>query len=171
MQNHHFAPTARKAEDAASATPAPAKARLFHLDLTVDPKGRPTQDGTLRCEPGEDHRKHTFHWLVYVAPALGGIKTLSAACDLWRWHEGEWRSVFVPGATFTPEELSAQGWRYCAPSVQVFVKIAPSPADRIGALVCADERPSAKAGGMVPTKRNRGLASAGPAQVSRRSIR
>jgi hypothetical protein len=67
----------------------------------------------LRCAPPVDEEHQEFHWLAYVgsAPRL----PLRTSCELWRWSAGEWRSVFVPGSRFSPDELHKQGWRYCKP--------------------------------------------------------
>jgi CheY-like chemotaxis protein len=72
-------------------------------------------DSKLTCEPPPDRDQHEFHWLLFVDQAPGAQHAFNAACDLWRWSRGAWRSVTVPGASFTPDEMYDQGWRYCGP--------------------------------------------------------
>jgi hypothetical protein len=94
-----------------------------------------------------------FHWLVFAAASPAAKDGSSTACDLWRWHRGEWRSVFVAGASFTPEEMYAQGWRYCAPSVQLYVNFVSSSKEHSSDSGRAQARP----------KRNRSLTLAASA--------
>jgi hypothetical protein len=68
---------------------------------------------TAVCAPPVGTEHHEFHWLAFVGDAPQFPYRTS--CELWRWSAGQWRSVFVPGSRFTPEELTAQGWRYCKP--------------------------------------------------------
>ncbi len=69
----------------------------------------------LTCAPEPLYAHHEFHWLAYVAPNGKSAFPMRVECELWRWHQDEWRSVFVPGTRFTPEELHEHGWRYCKP--------------------------------------------------------
>jgi hypothetical protein len=170
MSNSHFAQQAFETDYPVSSG-APkvddpfAAAFTLDLELSAVLPADPAGVGRVRCEPPEDHRVHVFHWLVFAAPSLEG-KGASAGCDLWRWHRGEWRSVFVAGATFTPEEMYAQGWRYCAPSVQLFVKIVSKAKHRHGDSGQSEARPKHPVGSGSPTmqpKRNRRLALAVPA--------
>ncbi len=67
------------------------------------------------CVPAMGAAHHELHWLAFVAPDGPAQFPLRVECELWRWHDGQWRSVFVPGTRFTPEELHEHGWRYCRP--------------------------------------------------------
>ena len=69
----------------------------------------------LTCAPAPGTEQHEFHWLAYVPRGKRPQLPLKVECELWRWHDGQWRSVFVPGTRFTPSELHDQGWRYCKP--------------------------------------------------------
>jgi CheY-like chemotaxis protein len=92
----------------------------FELKLTsVSAKhGHRLVDSRLSCEPPQDREQHEFHWLLYVTPVSETLHPFSANCDLWRWSRGTWRSVTVPGAQFSPEEMHDQGWRYCGPCLE-----------------------------------------------------
>jgi hypothetical protein len=165
MLDSTFAPQAYETEyptpPRASARVEPfASARTLDLDLSVVSRNGPAFDGKLRCEPGEDQQTHVFHWLVFAVPSPKGKEGASTACDLWRWHRGEWRSVFVAGASFTPEEMYAQGWRYCVPSVQLYVNFVSAPKEHSGGA----GRPQARA------KRNRSLSLAVSAPARRGAI-
>jgi hypothetical protein len=101
--------------------------------LRVDPAAE-TLRGVLlrpRCEPAGEDRAQEFHWLAYVGPAVREGRGFSAACELWRWAAGEWRSISVPGARFSPEEMHAQDWRYCGPCVQRFAQVAVGAPRRV----------------------------------------
>jgi hypothetical protein len=159
MPNTSFAPRAYEAEyPASSRAPAPddrfAAARTFDMDLSAASANTAVFGTKSRCEPGDDQQVHTFHWLVFAATSMAGNGTSGAGCDLWRWHRGEWRSVFVAGATFSPEEMYAQGWRYCAPSVQLFVNFVSATKEKA----------------TVPPKRKRtlSLAVSAPPHAARR---
>jgi len=165
MSNSHFAQQAYETDHPQSSPAPKAKdpfAAAFTLDLELSAvlPADPANIGRLRCEPPEDHRVHVFHWLVFAAPALEG-KEASAGCDLWRWHRGEWRSVFVAGATFSAEEMHAQGWRYCAPSVQLFVNIVSGA--KGGRAEARAKHPAGSGSATLQPKRNRTLAVAPPA--------
>lgn len=97
----------------------------FDLKLTsVRAKnGHRLVDSKLSCEPPQDREQHEFHWLLYVTPASETLHPFSAACDLWRWSRGTWRSVTVPGAQFSPEEMHDQGWRYCGPCLERIARV------------------------------------------------
>jgi len=127
MLNSHFAKEAWDTEHPASSHAVKLDDRIntpctLNLDLSAASAKTPA-GGKLRCEPDSEQRIHLFHWLVFAAEPPDGQDEFSAGCDLWRWHEIEWRSVFVAGAVFSPEEMHTQGWRYCAPSAQLFVHI------------------------------------------------
>jgi len=164
MSNSHFAPSAYESDYPASPRAPKGNdpfAAAFTLDLDLSAV-LPTDAacvGRVRCEPPEDNKVHVFHWLVFAAPALEG-KEASAGCDLWRWHRGEWRSVFVAGAIFSPEEMYAQGWRYCAPSVQLFVNIITGA--KGGRADARAKHPGVSGSGTLQPKRNRTLAVAAP---------
>jgi len=137
------------------------QARDSACTLDLDLSAIPAKGGQSRCIPGDDQQGHMFHWLVFVAAPPKGKDAVSAACDLWRWHKGEWRSVFVPGAKFTPEEMHEQGWRYCAPSVQVFVNIHSGPRESRCDAARPDARPKhpgPNASVVIPPRRNHTLA-------------
>jgi hypothetical protein len=164
MSNSHFAQHAYESaypdtDPAPKAKDPFAAAFTLDLDLSAVLPTDPANIGRLRCEPPEDHRIHMFHWLVFLEG-----KDASAACDLWRWHRGEWRSVFVAGATFSAEEMYTQGWRYCAPSVQLFVNIVSGAKGRVGEAGRAEAPQKHPVGGGSATmpKRNRTLAVAAP---------
>ena len=67
------------------------------------------------CAPEAVSSHLEFHWLAFVSPSQKMQFPLRVECELWRWHDGQWRSVFVPGTRFTPAELHEHGWRYCKP--------------------------------------------------------
>ena len=69
----------------------------------------------LTCAPEAAFAHHEFHWLAFVSPQARVKFPMRVECELWRWHDGQWRSVFVPGTRFTPSELHDHGWRYCKP--------------------------------------------------------
>jgi len=89
----------------------------FKLTLTAvgTAEKRRLVDKRLFCEPPHGQEGYEFHWLVFVKPDFGAIRAFNTTCDLWRWNERNWRSVAVPGAQFSPEEMHDQGWRYCGP--------------------------------------------------------
>jgi hypothetical protein len=98
--------------------PQPAPTTLqFHLKLTaIGPANhRRLVDKQRTCQPQRTDLQYEFHWLVFAAAAPNNVPTYSANCDLWRWADGSWRSIAVPGARFTPDELYDHGWRYCGP--------------------------------------------------------
>ncbi len=70
---------------------------------------------TRSCAPPENRDQHEFHWLLYTEQAAPGPHVFSAVCDLWRWSGSSWRSIAVPGARFSPDEMHEQGWQYCGP--------------------------------------------------------
>jgi CheY-like chemotaxis protein len=80
-------------------------------------------DSKLTCEPPPERDQHEFHWLLFVDQVAGGPHAFNAACDLWRWSRGAWRSTTVPGASFTPDEMYDQGWRYCGPCVDKTARV------------------------------------------------
>ena len=69
----------------------------------------------LTCAPEAMSAHHEFHWLAFVADSPKVQFPVRVECELWRWLDGQWRSVFVPGTRFTPSELHDHGWRYCKP--------------------------------------------------------
>ncbi len=69
----------------------------------------------LTCVPDAVSAHHELHWLAFVAPSQKMQFPVRVECELWRWHDAQWRSVFVPGTRFTPDELHEHGWRYCKP--------------------------------------------------------
>ncbi len=69
----------------------------------------------LTCAPDAGFAHHELHWLAFVPPLQKMQFPARVECELWRWHDGQWRSVFVPGTRFTPDELHEHGWRYCKP--------------------------------------------------------
>jgi len=164
MLDSTFAPHPYETDFAASSRASArndrfAAARTLDLDVSEIAKSSPSFGGKLRCEPDEGQRIHVFHWLVFAAASPASKNGSGTACDLWRWHRGEWRSVFVAGATFSPEELHAQGWRYCAPSVQLYVNFVSAPKEHASDAVRPQPRP----------KRSRSLTlavSAGPRRAA-----
>jgi len=164
MSNSHFAQHAYGTEYPASSRAAQgedhfATACTLDLDLRAGSTTELADGGKLRCAPGVDQQMHVFHWLVFAAPSPEG-KDAKAGCDLWRWHRGEWRSVFVAGAIFSPEEMYSQGWRYCAPSVQLFVKIVSAAKEGhggAGRVEVLPKHPAGSGSAAVPPKRNRPL--------------
>ena len=86
-------------------------------------------DKKLSCEPPPENNHFEFHWLLFATPSSERHHGFSANCDLWRWSATNWRSITVPGANFSPEELHDQGWRYCGPCVErrAQVEILPEP--------------------------------------------
>jgi hypothetical protein len=123
--------------------------------------GAPAHNDLHRCEPAEGQQQHMFHWLVFAEASPAAREASGVGCDLWRWHRGEWRSVFVAGAAFSPEEMDAQGWRYCAPNVQLFVNFASAPMDCLADAEWPDGLPELTA--TVPQKRKRTRSSAASA--------
>ncbi len=109
---------------------ADSDAAVFVLKLatTGSDRGVHLVGSPVPCEPPVEHRRKEFHWLLLAMPSSSTVHTFSAACDLWRWVGFEWRSVTVPGAVFAPEELYAQGWRYCGPCIQKVVRVDVLPA-------------------------------------------
>ena len=89
-----------------SAGPAQGSAVAFSQFLPVR---------ALTCAPDAASAHHEFHWLAFVARSQTVQFPLRVECELWRWADGQWRSVFVPGTRFTPGELHDHGWRYCKP--------------------------------------------------------
>ena len=81
-------------------------------------RNRRLVDATRRCAPRHDRRQHEFHWLLYTDPAAVDVGVYSSVCDLWRWSGSVWRSIAVPGAHFSPEDMYDQGWRYCGPCIE-----------------------------------------------------
>ncbi len=77
----------------------------------------------MTCVPDVANNHHELHWLAYVPPHGRPSFPLRTECELWRWHDGEWRSLFVAGSRFTPDELHDQGWRYCKPCEPVVALI------------------------------------------------
>ncbi len=69
----------------------------------------------LTCAPEPASAHHEFHWLAFIAPSQKVQFPVRVECELWRWLDGQWRSVFVPGSRFTPSELHEHGWRYYKP--------------------------------------------------------
>ena len=104
-------------------TAVQAAAFVLKLTTTESDRGLHLVGSPVPCEPPVEHRRKEFHWLLLAAPSSTSVHTFSAACDLWRWVGFEWRSVTVPGAIFAPEELYAQGWRYCGPCIQKVVRV------------------------------------------------
>jgi len=81
-------------------------------------RNRRLVDSTRRCAPRRDRSQHEFHWLLYTDPAAVDVGVYSSVCDLWRWSGSVWRSIAVPGANFSPEDMYDQGWRYCGPCIE-----------------------------------------------------
>jgi CheY-like chemotaxis protein len=80
-------------------------------------------DSRLTCEPPDDRYRHEFHWLLFVKPGEPHPEAFSATCDLWRWSRSAWRSVSVPGAAFSPDEMYRDGWRYCGPCTDMTARV------------------------------------------------
>jgi hypothetical protein len=170
MLNSHFATEAWDTEYPSSSHATLLDNRLktpCALNLDLSAANDPAGGGKLRCEPDVDQRRHVFHWLVFAAESPDGKDPFSAGCDLWRWHEVEWRSVFVAGAIFSPEEMHTQGWRYCAPSAQLFVNICSDPKKHQGEPGRAEARPRpvVSASAVVASMRNRLPATARPSPL------
>jgi len=112
------------------AVPAQGIEGPFKLTLTAvgGPDKRRLVDTRPHCEPPPDLALHEFHWLVYVKPDFAAIRAFNTSCDLWRWSNGSWRSVAVPGAQFSREEMHDQGWRYCGPCADKMAMIEVSAA-------------------------------------------
>jgi len=168
MLNSHSSKEAWDTEYPASSHAATLDGRIktpctLNLDLSAVPAN--TSGGKLRCEPDGEQRIHLFHWLVFAAEPPDGQDEFSAGCDLWRWHQVEWRSVFVAGAVFSPEEMHTQGWRYCAPSAQLFVNIVDGSKKHQDDPVRAEARPRpvVNASAVFSSMRNRLPATARPA--------
>ena len=109
-----------------------AAAFVLKLATTGSDRGLHLVGSPVPCEPPVDHRRKEFHWLLLAMPVSPAVHTFSAACDLWRWIGYEWRSITVPGAVFTAEEMYAQGWRYCGPCIQKVVRVDVLPAPQNG---------------------------------------
>ena len=75
-------------------------------------------DRARSCAPPGDGGQHEFHWLLYTEPGKVDVPVYSSVCDLWRWSDSTWRSIAVPGAHFSPDEMYEQGWRYCGPCAE-----------------------------------------------------
>jgi hypothetical protein len=145
MLTSHYASEAWDTEHPATSHAPTLDNRLptactLDLDLSAVSAANPA-GGAMRCEPGGDQQRHVFHWLFFAGAAPDEKEAFSAGCDLWRWHQVEWRSVFVAGAVFSPEEMHTQGWRYCAPSAQLFVNIVSGERGRNGDSERAEARP------------------------------
>jgi hypothetical protein len=80
-------------------------------------------DSKLSCAPPPEHGMREFHWLLFAPAAPGRQQGFTAACDLWRWNGNVWRSITVPGAQFSADELYDQGWRYCGPCIDKVARV------------------------------------------------
>ncbi len=122
----------------APAEDGPAAAGQMLIRLTRDNHGshRILSDPRGTCAPPENWAQHEHHWLLFVDSATNYPDHFSSECELWRWHRGIWRSVAVPGASFLPDDMYRDGWRYggsCETAMARVDIIAPEagPDDRI----------------------------------------
>jgi len=70
-------------------------------------------DPCYTCAPLANWDQQEYHWLLYVESGAIYPDHFSAECELWRWNRGSWRSLAVPGASFSPDVMYRDGWRYC----------------------------------------------------------
>ena len=80
-------------------------------------------DKKLSCEPPPEYGHFEFHWLLFATSSAERHHGFSATCDLWRWSATRWRSITVPGAQFSPDEMHDQGWRYCGPCAEKIARV------------------------------------------------
>ncbi len=88
-------------------------------------------DPRQTCAPPTSRDQHEYHWLLFVEPGTIYPNRFAAECELWRWHRGNWRSVAVPGANFSPDDMYRDGWRYASSCDNAAVRVEivePNPA-------------------------------------------
>ncbi len=109
----------------------PAGSCRFALSFKRDRAGDLCNFANLECicVPAAGRDQHEYHWLLFVETGASYPDHFTTECELWRWHRGTWRSVAVPGASFSPADMYRDGWRYCGPcdnpTVQVHI-VAPT---------------------------------------------
>jgi hypothetical protein len=75
------------------------------------------------CAPPEGREQNEYHWLLFAEPGAAYPDSFGTECELWRWHRGSWRSVAVPGASFSPDDMYRDGWRYCGPCENAIAQV------------------------------------------------
>jgi CheY-like chemotaxis protein len=96
---------------------------VLRLSPVTSKSGDALADSKLSCAPPPEHGMREFHWLLFAPAAPGRQQGFTAACDLWRWNGNVWRSITVPGAQFSADELYDQGWRYCGPCIDKVARV------------------------------------------------